>query len=529
MKRNQYGTTQFHEDVNGLDDLDENFDDTPIDFEPVSEPGEDEDICNEAYLGHEIFNDKLSEMVRAASDVSGSPEPVCAMLALAAVSAAIGKGARVTFGQDPMSLGLYFLNFIQSGSGKSRAFKSMLKPIVDLQIDENIEWEKEVRPKAEAEARVIDAKINRCRRAIENRKGDSETESELVDLYVSKDALQWKLTRPTLYTEDATIQSVAVLMAANNEQLSFLSSDAGAAIQNLLGRYNKDSQPDDTLFVKSYSGEPFSQNRIGRDPIALKSTWASLLWMAQPDKWEHLVKSEWLMDGGFIPRCLLSRVEGEIRHNDGEERAIPESLEQSYAEWIREIFNAYRELARNCEVPHIIRASSKAKELMLDFENGEVNTHRRAHPEFGAFSARWKENAVRLAGVLHVGRYGARAHHIEIDYTTASEAIKVMRWFMDRQMRLLGEVYDKKATERLHKFFEKVSNSIHGSGDAKINGAITVRQLKRHGWGETYIRSTVGRFGDKLKIYDLVTGGRKSEIVEWIEKNLRVTGNPSLN
>jgi Protein of unknown function (DUF3987) len=523
----QMKTTIDTEPVNGFEEPSPL--EKPRGFHPVAEPGEDEDICDHQYLGAEIFDNRLSEMVQTASDVSGSPESVCTMLALAAVSAAIGKGARVTFGQDPMSLGLYFLNFIQSGSGKSRAFKTMLKPIVDLQIAENTEWEKEVRPKAEAEARVIDAKINGCRRAIENRKASSETESELVDLYVSKDALQWKLTRPISYTEDSTIQSIAVLMAENNEQLSFISSDAGAAIQNLLGRYNKDSQPDDTLFVKSYSEEPFTQTRIGREAIMLKSTWASLLWMAQPDKWDHLVKSEWLMDGGFIARCLLSRVEGDIRDNDGEERAVPGSLEQEYAKWIEEIFHAYRDLARNCDAPLIIRATPNARELMRDFENGEVNVHRRDHPEFGPFSARWVENAIRLAGVLHVARHGARSHHEEIDYTTASEAIKVMRWFMERQLRLLGDVYNKKATERLHRLFEKVSNSTHGSGDIKIIGAITLRQLKRSGWTEPYIRSMVGRYGDKLKISTQETGGRPTEIVEWTEKNIRIPENPALN
>src|SRR3984893_5782062 len=107
--------------------------------------------------------------------------------------------------------------------------------------------------------------------------------------------------------------------------------------------------------------------------------------------------------------------------------------------------------------------------------------------------------------------------------------IKVMRWFMERQLRLLGDVYNKKATERLHRLFEKVSNSTHGSGDIKIIGAITLRQLKRSGWTEPYIRSMVGRYGDKLKISTQETGGRPTEIVEWTEKNIRIPENPALN
>lgn len=429
-------------------------------FNPVFEPGEaDRGEKQEVYLGgHSFLDHGITQLIRAASWATDVPEPFCATMALFTFSSACGKGLQVSFKQgEQTSLGIYSLALARSGTGKTKAGKILCGPLTDIHNERRKKWNDFSKPKLEIKKRALTSRLNKLQKDYE-KNGSEELLNQMTELQADLDKIEKELQPPTIYLEDVTVERLVGLLPLSGEQMTYYSSDAGAAIQNVLGKYNKDSRPDDHVLLKSYSLEPFSQARVTREDVSLESPWGSLLWMTQPDKWAHLSKNEWLREGGFLPRCLLAEFECEPKDDDGTEKSVPQPLLDHYKAKFRELFNAYRLPVEKGEAPKIIQVSKRAAEMMRKFHN-EVAEYRRKNNAIDAFAARRVENAKRIAGTLHAAYFGNKAHEIELHWVTVHYAIKVIRWFMERQEKLLQSHVEETQNNELEKFRPKFLKS----------------------------------------------------------------------
>lgn len=463
-------------------------------FKPVFEPGEDErDEQQKAYFGGHTFRDHgITQLIRSTSEGTGVPEPFCALMVAFMFSSACGKGLQVSFKPgEQTSLGIYALPLARSGTGKTLAGKILCGPLTDLHSDRRKEWERSVKPGLDAKKKVLTSKLNKLTKQSDNEGEDSdEILNQMVQLQTKLDEIERSLHAPTLYLEDVTVERLASILPITGEQMTYYSSDAGAAIQNILGKYNKDSRPDDHILLKSYSLEPFSQARLTRDDVNLESPWGSMLWMTQPDKWNHLSENEWLRDGGFLPRCLLAQFECEPQYDDGTNKTVPLPLLQHYNKRFRSLYKSYREPMETGSEPKIIKVSKEAAQMMRDFHN-EITNYRRGADSMDAFAARWVENAKRIAGVLHASYFGSRAHEEPVHWVTVSYAIKAMRWFIDRQNDLMREAVDQKTSGDMQKLFDKLKRS---------GGFMTLKNLKNDHWSEIKVRTLAKASGGMIQI-----------------------------
>jgi hypothetical protein len=332
--------------------------------------------------------------------------------------------------------------------------------------------------------KTLVSKLNKLQKLYEK-----EESTELLDQMVAAqadlDKVDRELNAPTIYLEDVMVERLAALLPLSGEQMSFYSSDAGAAIQNVLGKYNKDSRPDDHILLKSYSLEPFSQARLTREDVSLEAPWGSLLWITQPDKWAHLSKNEWLREGGFLPRCLLAKFECQAQYDDGTKKTVPDSLLQHYKAKFRELFNTYRLPVEKGEAPKIIRVTEESAEMMRRFHNEVVDIHRGTETT-KVFVSRWVENAKRIAGVLHAAYFGAKAHEEPMHWAMVFYAIKAIRFFIDRQNALLSEHVEETENEDYERFRKKFQKS---------GQCMTMREIKRMRLSEKTVREWSDKIG----------------------------------
>jgi len=491
-------------------------------FNPVFEPREakrDEEC--EAYLGgHSFLDHGITQLIRATSWATDVPEPFCALMVLFTFSSACGKGLQVSFKPgEQTSLGIYALALARSGTGKTRAGKILCGPLTDIHAEHKKEWETQIKPRLDVKKKALTGKLNKLSKLYEKEESD-ELLDQMVKAQAELDQVDRELNPPTIYLEDVTVERLAALLPLSGEQMTYYSSDAGAAIQNVLGKYNKDSRPDDHILLKSYSLEPFSQARLTREDVNLESPWGSLLWMTQPDKWEHLSKNQWLREGGFLPRCLLAEFECEPKDDDGTEKSVPQPLLDHYNAKFRAIFNAYRKPAETGEAPKIIKVSKYAAELMRKFHN-EVAEYRRKNNAIDAFAARWVENAKRIAGALHAAYFGSKAHECELHWVMVHYAIKVMRWFMERQEKLLQNHVEETDNEDYERFRKKF---------AKVGRCMTMREIEKMRISEVTIRKWAEKIGThKYWNHDGPNGTWKHEGVITEEPVLKITEVRNMN
>jgi len=249
--------------------------------------------------------------------------------------------------------------------------------------------------------------------------------------------------KPKLWTQDATTQTLPVLMAGQPlETLTSLSADAREIVDIIGGKYNK-GKTDENFFVQAWSGDAYEGDRIMRPELSLSSPCLSALWLVQPDKLKELFGHESLAESGFLPRILVCLSECEPQEIDRGRPGVPEAVSESYGALIRELLDGFR----IAQEPATIEPTPEAVEALDGHFNAIVGRRRGELKDVGSFAARWTEQAWRIAVCLHAGEHGRRAGEQPLSLETARAAIRIADWFAREQLQLLGAGREAKKRE----------------------------------------------------------------------------------
>jgi hypothetical protein len=436
------------------------------------------------------------------------PIQLPAVSVLSIGSAAIGRGLEVQSTPDEVMRGnLYFLGAAKSGSGKTRTIKAAAHPLIEHQKSQIGFWEYQTRPGLLAERKMLEADIKKLQ-------GQLTRKSVVVDRATLRAELTDKLRRlgeiveelrgPQFIVEDCTVEALAPTLAANNEEIFSLSGDAGKVILNLEGRYNKEGAIDDNFYLKSFSGDHHIVNRNTHAPIILYYPTMSLLWLTQPDLLYQLFQNIRLLVGGFLARCLSFDSQIEPQEIPPNPRTIDAQVKAEYHDRIKELMNTYLRLQKPLRIPD----STEALEEIRLFHNSLVAPRCGELADINSIAARWHELALRVAIVLHVFIYGKESHHHPIAGQTASDAVGVIEWFKEEELRLLEPARGKQKEDRLNHLMRVILQ--------RYNGIASVRDLRHsHGFEYPELEDLAKIFPTRIVIETVKNsqGGRPSEVV----------------
>jgi len=376
-------------------------------------------------------------MARAIARVERIPESLAGVCVLGMLSASIGKGLAVGSGPDRVTWSnLYIVASAESGSGKSEAFRHAARPFHDFEAEAIERWKTSILPALQAEQDILESEIAKLKKDAGKADGAEERDSikaRLEERKAKLAAVEASLQAPVLSVEDVTTEKLAVLLSKRGECLVSLSPDAGAIVNNLLGRYSKLDRTDEGIYLKAYSGDYCRIDRIGREPVVLHAPCLAVLWLTQPDKVETLLAERSLTDGGLIPRLLICHTNAEPRPIIQGAAGIPASVRGEYRRMIRELLETYR-LA---DKTWAIEAAPEAFAALTAHHNSIVERRRRELRDVTTFAARWNEQAWRIAVCLHAGLNGGHAHERRLELATAQAAIELADWFAGQQLEML--------------------------------------------------------------------------------------------
>lgn len=383
--------------------------------------------------------ESVGDMARAIADTERTPASLAGVCTLGFLSAAIGKGLDVQSGPDRRTRGnVYLLASAESGSGKSESFRHAAKPFNEFEGDLLEAWRASTLPGLAAEKDILEAEIGKLKKEAGNAEGADERGEIKAKLEAKKAALaeiEAQLHAPAFTVEDVTTEKLAALLAANGETLASISPDAGAIVNNLLGRYSSLDRTDESVYLKAFSGDFLRVDRQKHaEPILLKSPCLAALWLTQPDKLETLLGEKELTDGGLIPRLLVCHTSAEALEIVEGATGIPAEVSGAYRRTIRDLLKAYR-LA---DEPRTIQPSPDALALLNRHFNAIVARRRVELRDVTSYAARWNEQAWRLAVCLHAGEWGAQAHGQALEAETAARAIELADWFAAQQLEILS-------------------------------------------------------------------------------------------
>lgn len=415
----------------------------------------------------------LRDMTRAIADVAGVPEAMSGPLVLAAASASIGRGVRVKSLRGKTTLpSLYLLMAKQSGSGGSGAYKLAMGPLTGFQASARRHHAEATKPGAEADRELTALEIDRIKKEFKASGADRDKlKVQLTEARARLAEIEKEMAEPLFLMSDATPEGAANLLNLHGETLAHFDSDAGDAIASVLGKYaeNKDSGTE-SLWLKSYDGEPVTIVRKNSGVIALESPTLAVCFVATPAKVRELFGIERLCEAGLLPRFLVVDPQARALPMDeetaGEARAIAAEVSQSYEASIFGALNLYR-LAANA-APHEIDMEREARLMFMRDWNAILE---RASNGPDPFESRLTEQAIRLSLVLHVFRHieieqrgpgtygvaegGVIGHERPLREHDAAAGLAVRDWFARRQADFLAARRAAEADqlwERLRRF-----------------------------------------------------------------------------
>lgn len=392
----------------------------------------------------------VAQFQREVVEVEGAPPEFVVPALLAALSAAGGRGLEVeSFKGKRSRSNLYIATEGESGVGKSAVGKRVFGPLFDHDCECRQRYRETVLPSLTAEIRMLEGKLKRAE------KMDNLIKHEFSRLVQEKIALEGKLVGPRSLVDDCTQEALEQIISQQDGVVSLISTDARKVVKNLLGRHRNGSVEDD-IFIKGWSGDTYSVDRITRGSIPpVREACLSMYVAVQPDLFRHLAKPA-LIESGFFPRLLPGRSCDGFKI-DISTREYNQTVVSRYSEHIRGAFNFYRGVQR----PLQFAMSPEARSVMDSFFVEAANLAA-GDPTLASIYRRWAEQACRIAVCIQIGFFSQQAHMQPLHGYCARKAVELMRWFGQQQCELLQDYADNARNDLAGRLFDLVQQQPDG-------------------------------------------------------------------
>lgn len=434
----------------------------------------------------EGFPEPIKRIALELADVYNVPVCLPAISCLAFLSGAMGKMYVVcdAYRNAKTYLNLYTILVVERGLGKGNIGDTLSKPILAVERELREQWSKDCR-KARADLEIIQEKLKQSRRAAV--KDVLEAREAMTGFHEQIEQIESFITSPpSLLIDDTTSEALSERLAANGENLISYSSEAGTLVKVALGKYT--SAGDFDLLLHAYSGTAYKSDRMGRRSVQLENPRLTTLWMVQKSVLESLLEDKEAFERGLTARPLIVNTRARRTKDDGSEKVF--TLADLWASLLEPLLSKRKQWNPGQE-PEMIPCSGEAKEVFRQFHNESIELEEERFPGLGGECSRWRENAIKVAGILQ----WCQDRHRMIDEKTAEAACAVVRWCGLGYLQLLQE----KRMDGLQKAIEKLEGLCQREG-----GEISIGKLQsNHGYRSEklkHVRYLVQCFPYRLKI-----------------------------
>ncbi|MCD7937792.1 MAG: DUF3987 domain-containing protein [Tannerellaceae bacterium] len=328
--------------------------------------------------------------------------------------------------EEPMNV--FAINIARPSERKSPVCKESTKPLYDFMKEENGRRKPEI-AEYRAKKKILTGKIETTKNALTKGKNpNGYTEQDLIDLESELEALD-EVNELELVLDDVTPEALTRALRRNNERIAIISAEGGI-FGMLAGRYT--SNPNLDLFLKGYSGEPYSSHRVGSGNISLEHPLLTMYLSVQPQVVKEAMENDEFRGRGFLARFLYSMPESPVGHRRYRTEPINPQVRQAYHDLI------YRLL----QLPYLgegeertIQFSPEADKLFEDFVNwveGQLNDELEEIEDWGG---KFCGQVARIAGLIHIGKCGD-PHNTLVSAETMDGAIQIGKYFLAHSRRV---------------------------------------------------------------------------------------------
>ncbi|HZA24388.1 MAG TPA: DUF3987 domain-containing protein, partial [Dehalococcoidia bacterium] len=345
----------------------------------------------------------VARYVSQESEAKQVPVDLPATLAIGGVATAVAGKCNVVITPDWQEpLNIYVADVLPSGERKSPEFRSVLKPIEDVEREVVQEQIPEIQ-KAKTERDILEQRLKNAKSEAARAKPDDCISAEAeVRAYTEQLAL-FEVPVPTrLLADDATPEAVAGLLAEQKGRLAIASTEGG--IFDIVGGRYSDSTPNLDVYLKGYSGDTIRVDRRSRPPEFVPNPALTIILTVQPDVIRDLASKKAFRGRGFLARWLYSLPRSWVGYRNIDALSVPEESRRMWDFVLRAMLSLPIPKAGEAPSMHL---SLGAHALLRTFRQ-EVELELRPGEELDDL-ADWGNklpgNVARLAGLLHISKW----------------------------------------------------------------------------------------------------------------------------
>ena len=302
--------------------------------------------------------------------------------------------------REPVNL--WFCGLGSPSSAKSPSLRSALEPI--QRIDSELHAKRE---EAQKEfVRGLDRFISR-------KKGEFAQRPERVLI-------------PQILVSNATTESLVPVCQAN-PRIPLLYGDELSGLFASFNQYRGGRGSDCEFFLSAFSGASHSVNRMGRDPVHLKSLRLSICGFSTPGAFKAGLGegAASLVQRGFLGRFILSMPPNRVRKFS--EEPIQSALVDKVERLLRDIW---------CGPSGVLEVAPQAKKVWVEFFDRTQRKSVSASEALGFHYGKLSGIVLRISGILCVARGGSKVTEEDM-----ACALKIGSWIENETIRayaLLG-------------------------------------------------------------------------------------------
>lgn len=321
---------------------------------------------------------------------------------------------------------LYSMVVAESSERKSPTIKSVTWPIYEYEKEENERRRPDI-SRYELKKKILERRVKNLTEEVVNVKKKSEISMEdILEAQRELDELE-EVAPLRLIADDITAEALIKLMAQNDERIAIISTEGGI-FGNIAGRYSNSSNMD--IYLKGYSGDCLSDDRIGRNGNQLEEPLLSVLLYVQPIIVKQLMENEEFVGRGLPARFLYTYPVSKIGKREYKNEPIPEYRKD-------DLWNIINRLLKIPipEKPVEVRPDEQALKLATSyFYEVDQDILKAPSMELRSWIGKLHGNTMRIALVLHCIKHLEDFDKYMIDAKTMSNAIEIGRFFMKQAM-----------------------------------------------------------------------------------------------
>lgn len=284
---------------------------------------------------------------------------------------------------------LYLLLGADVAERKSAVLSEVLGPLRDLELG----------LVAEGRERNEDRRLKREVRQADLKSAKGQEREELVRELA--DLADCPL--PRLWADSATLESLAVLAGQNQGRMALLSAEGH--LLRIAGGHYSEGRVNLGILLPGYSrGEPYREDRLGRDPLIIQDPLLTLCLCAQPAVLRDLIRKREFRELGLVARFLLALPGSRVGYRDLSPPPVDATLRQGWRDLVRDLHKVSPPEDNGEPVPHRVYLTQEAR-AALDGLRRRVELAVRQGGDLHDlrdWAQRLPGNTARVALLLHV-------------------------------------------------------------------------------------------------------------------------------